>query len=67
MAKINKSYNALVDKAEQISRLRSTVPRQKILKIFNYLGEIFNGPKTDDKQPDTTNMSDLESEESAEQ
>ena len=67
MAKINKPYNALADKAEQISWLRSTVPRQKILKIFNYLGEIFNVPKTDDKQPDTTNMSDLESEESAEQ
>ena len=38
-----KSYNNLVNKAEQISELRSTEPRQKMLKIFNYLGEIFNG------------------------
>ena len=34
----------LVDKAEQISNLRSTPPRPKMLKIFNYLGEIFKGP-----------------------
>ena len=33
-----------IDKAEQISNLRSTSHRQKILKIFNYLGEMFNGP-----------------------
>ena len=32
------------NKAEQIAKLRSTPPRQKMLKIFNYLGEIFNGP-----------------------
>ena len=35
-----KEYNDLVNKAE----LRSTEPRQKMLKILNYLGEIFNGP-----------------------
>ena len=34
----------MVNKAEQIAQLRSTPHRQKILKIFNYLGEIFNGP-----------------------
>ena len=39
-----KSYNNLINKAEQIAELRSTEPRQKMLKIFNYLGEIFNGP-----------------------
>ena len=39
-----KAYNNLVNKAEQIAQLRSTPHRQKILKIFNYLGEIFNGP-----------------------
>ena len=39
-----KEYNDLVNKAEQIAELRSTEPRQKMLKIFNYLGEIFNGP-----------------------
>ena len=60
-------YNNLVKKAEQISELRSTPPRQKMLEILNYLGEIFNESKTDDEQPDTTNMPELESEESAEQ
>ena len=39
-----KTYNNLVNKAEQIVELRSTPHRQKMLKIFNYLGEIFNGP-----------------------
>ena len=39
-----KAYNKLVNKAEQIAELRSTPQRQKMLKIFNYLGEIFNGP-----------------------
>ena len=34
----------MVNKSEQIAELRSTEPRQKMLKIFNYLGEIFNGP-----------------------
>ena len=37
-----KEYNNLVDNAEQIAELRSTEPRQKILKILNYLEEIFN-------------------------
>ena len=39
-----KAYNNLVIKAEQIAELRSTEPRKKMLKMFNYLGEIFNGP-----------------------
>ena len=34
----------MVNKAEQIAQLRSTPHRQKMLKIFNYLREIFNGP-----------------------
>ena len=34
----------MVNKAEQITELRSTEPTQKILKILNYLAEIFNGP-----------------------
>ena len=38
-----KEYNNLVNKAEQIAELRSTPHRQKMLEIFNYLGEIFNG------------------------
>ena len=37
-------YNNLVNKAGQIAELRSTEPWQKMLKIFSYLGEIFNGP-----------------------
>ena len=37
-----KEYNNLVNKAKQITKLRSTEPRQKMLKIFNYLGKIFN-------------------------
>ena len=36
-----KEYNNLVNKAEQIKKLRSTNSRQKMLKIFNYLEEIF--------------------------
>ena len=39
-----KAYNNLVNKAEQIIELKSTSHRQKLLEIFNYLGEIFNGP-----------------------
>ena len=34
----------MVNKAKQIKKLKSTPFRQKILKIFNYLGENFNGP-----------------------
>ena len=41
-----KAYNNLINKAEQIAELKSTPHRQKMLKIFNYLGEIFNGPTT---------------------
>ena len=33
----------MVNKAEQIAKLRSTEHRQKMLKMFNYLGEMFNG------------------------
>ena len=36
-----------------------------MLEIFNYLGEIFNEPKTDDKQLDIIDIPDLKSEESA--
>ena len=36
----------MVNKAE----LRSTEPRQKMLKILNYLGEIFNGPTEGKRQ-----------------
>ena len=56
-----------MESAKQISELRSTQTRQKMLEILNYLGEIFNGFEADDKQLDTTDMPDLESEESAAQ
>ena len=39
-----KAYNNLLNKVEQIVELRSTPPIRKMLKIFNYLGEIFNRP-----------------------
>ena len=58
-------YNNLVKKAEQTSELRPASPRQKMFKIYNYLGEIFNESKTDDEQPYTTDMPELEREESA--
>ena len=54
-------------KAKQISELKPTLPRQKMIEIYNYLGGIFNEPKTDDEQLDTTDMPELESEESAAQ
>ena len=44
-----KAYNNLINKAEKIAELRSTKPRQKMLKIFNYLGEVFNGSTTEGK------------------
>ena len=39
----------MVNAAEQIAELRTTEPRQKFLKIFKYLGEIFNGSTTEGK------------------
>ena len=47
--KASNFYNNLVKNAKQISELRSTQTRQKMLEILNYLGEIFNGFETDDK------------------
>ena len=39
----------MVNKTEEIAELRPAPPRQKLLKILNYLGVIFNGPTTDGK------------------
>ena len=50
---------------EKISKLRRTPPIQKMLEIFIYLGEIFNRPKANDKQPNITDIPELESEEFA--
>ena len=38
-----------------------------MLEILNYLGEIVDGSETDGKQPDNTDMLELETEESAAQ
>ena len=35
------------NKAQQITELRYTPHRQKMLKMLNNFGEIFNGPATD--------------------
>ena len=51
--------NDIVKKGEKIAELRQTKNRQKSLGIVNSLKEIFN------EQPNTTDMPDLESEESA--
>ena len=53
--------NDIVKKGEKIAELRQTKNRQKSLGIVNSLKEIFN------EQPNTTDMPDLESEESAAQ
>ena len=37
----------MVNKVEAIAELRTTEPRQKMLKIFNCLGEFFNRPTTE--------------------
>ena len=39
----------MVNKTEEIAELRPAPPRQKLLKILNYLGVIFNRPTTDGK------------------
>ena len=59
-----------MDKAKQISGLGPTVKRQKILKMINYLGEIFSASTAEDEESDITDIidrPDLESEESAAQ
>ena len=38
----------MLNKAEQIVKLRSTSHRQKMLKIFNYLAGIFNEPASEE-------------------
>ena len=59
-----------MDKAKQISGLGPTVKRQKILKMINYLGEIFSASTAEDEESDITDIidrPDLESEESTAQ
>ena len=47
-----KEYKDLVNKAEQIAKLRSIEHRQKKLKPFNFLRKIVNGPPK--KNPKTS-------------
>ena len=59
-----------MDKAKQISGLGPTVKRQKILKMINYLREIFSASTAEDEESDITDIidrPDLESEESTAQ
>ena len=75
-------YSSIADDASKLNRLELTEPRKKMLPIFKQLQEIFMGTKADDEvddevddktddetdeQPDTTDVLELESEESAEQ
>ena len=62
-------YNNTVDDVEKIlTKKPLTIDEQNMIKILSLLKEIIkpNDKKTDE-QPDTTNMPELESEESAEQ
>ena len=73
-------YNSIANGANKLNRLKPTKPREEMLPIFKQLQEIFMGPKADDEtnyelanneaeneQPDTADVSDLESEEPVKQ
>ena len=77
-----KMYNSIADDANKLNRLEPTKPSKKILPLFRQLQEIFMEAKADDEvddevddktdneadeQLDTTDMPELESEESAKQ
>ena len=71
-----KSYNNTVDNVNTIAKSRTTEARTKMLHICKQFRKFFEKPKTDgdetdgeidDEQPDTTDMLDLESEESVKQ
>ena len=78
-----KRYNDIVDGINAIVKSRTTKARTKMVNIFKHFKEIFVRLVTDDKiydktsdktdyetdeqQPDTTDMPDLEQEKSAEQ
>ena len=55
----------IAKKGKEIANLRQTMNRQTSLEFVNSLEKIFDEIKADDKQPDTTDIPDLESEESA--
>ena len=58
-------FMILQKKGKEIANLRQTMNRQTSLEFVNSLEKIFDEIKADDKQPDTTDIPDLESEESA--
>ena len=73
-------YSSIANGANKLNRLKPTKPREEMLPIFKQLQEIFMGPKADDEtnyesanneaeneQPDTADVSDLESEEPVKQ
>ena len=63
-----KKYNNIVDDIEKISNRPHTRSQENMVKILSLLKEISKSKdKTTDEQPDTTHMSELESEESAAQ
>ena len=61
------NYNDIAEKGEKIAKLRQRKNRQKFLEIINSLEKVFDELKVDDKQTDTADIPDLESEESAAQ
>ena len=68
-------YNSIADDANKLEKSKSTQYRDKMIEIFKQLQEIFIGAEADDKaydgtdneQLETTDMPDLETEESAAQ
>ena len=71
-------YTNIAEDVNKLNRLKPADSRKKMLPIFKQLEEIIMGIKADDKvddetddetdeKPDTTDISDLESQESAEQ
>ena len=75
-------HNDIAEDVNKLHKLKPTESRKKMLPSFKQLEEIFMGYKADeevddkaddetddetDEQPDTTDMPELESEESAEQ
>ena len=80
--KINKEkarnkYNDIAEDVNKLNKLEPTKSRKKMMPIFKQLEEIFIGSKADEElddetddetdEPGTTEMPELESEETAEQ
>ena len=59
-------YNDIAEDAEKILNEQPTANEENMIKVLSLWKEIIEPDETDE-QPDTTNMPELESEESAEQ